>query len=282
MSATTSLPPIPLYLAYTKDEGASAAAAARGDPQAVALIAHFRAVAPKITSPAALLSDQRVLSLVLGAFGLGARISQTALLRKLLSQDPHAPGSLAASLADPKIIGFAEAFRTWKPPPLTSPKNVTTLINAYRATRFEQAADTQAAGLQDALYFKRNIGGITSLTQLQSDPNLLKVAARALGVPYDTYAALDFTRQTALLKAKIKLSDLTNAHWVAHTAELYLLQKNVTQIGTPVAQPGTLAALFGGSDATASSNSLLTILDTSLSSSTGTTIASGSVLSLFA
>jgi len=275
------LPPIPLYIAYSKNELASAQAVAKSNPATQSLISYFQTVAPTIKTPEQLLSNTRALSVVLGAFGVTSYANETAVLKQLLTQSPTAQGSLASTIGNAKLQAFAEAFSNWgTKTPLSDSSSVSAVVNAFEAGAFEQQAGTQAPGLQNALYFSRNIGSITTITQLQSDSTLLEVAVAVLGVPYDDFAQLDFAQQTSLINSKIKASDFTNPTWVNHTAEQYLVQQTSSTSLVPTITPGSIESLFSNSTSLATGNSLLSILDTSLAS-TGTTASAGSLLSLF-
>jgi len=295
MTTAAILPPIPLYLTYEANEAADAATTVKASPEAQSLIAHFQATAANITTPKQLLSDYKSLSVVLGAFGLSSQINNTALLNKLLTQSPTATDSLASQLGA-KYLEFATAISTWNTPnttgattsPFAQAGDRTSIVNAYELNNFESSVNSQAPGLQDALYFTRKISSVTSITQLQSDPTLLAVAVTAAGLPLTDFQSLSFTQQTAILKSKINLSSFQNPATVKRDAEQYLVsqQTNVNTTAQTVA-PGSLLSLFGGSDTTG--NSILTILQTadgeSSSGTTSTVSAAGvasSVLSVLA
>jgi hypothetical protein len=282
MSGSISLPPIPLYLSYSANEVADAAAAAKGSVETQALVAHFQASAAKITSPNALLSDYKSLEVVLGAFGISNQINSTALLRQLLTQDPTSTTSVAYRIGNPKYLEFAKALSNWSTPPFATASSRASIVTAYEENHFEAQAGQQAPGLQDALYFTRQIGSVTSITQLQSDPTLLAVAVTTAGLPLTDFQLLPFTQQTKLLTSKIKLSDFKNPATVQRLAEQYLVTQQSTA-GTATVAPGSLLSLFGGSDT--SGNSILTVLQAAEGiSSTGTTAtsAAASILSLIA
>jgi len=295
MTTAAILPPIPLYLTYEANEAADAATTVKASPEAQSLIAHFQATAANITTPKQLLSDYKSLSVVLGAFGLSSQINNTALLNKLLTQSPTATDSLASQLGA-KYLEFATAISTWNTPnttgattsPFAQAGDRTSIVNAYELNNFESSVNSQAPGLQDALYFTRKISSVTSITQLQSDPTLLAVAVTAAGLPLTDFQSLSFTQQTAILKSKINLSSFQNPATVKRDAEQYLVsqQTNVNTTAQTVA-PGSLLSLFGGSDTTG--NSILSILQTasgdSSSGTTSTVSAAGvasSVLSVLA
>jgi Protein of unknown function (DUF1217) len=287
MSGSTGLTPLQSYISYSANEAKYANAAARGSAQQTGLINYFQANAAKITTPASLLGNYKVLSVVLGAFGIGNLINSTALVKQLITQDPNSKSSVAYQIGNAKYLAFATALQNWNPPPFSNSDGVNAIVTAYKTNNFEAGVNTQTPGLQNALYFTRIAPSITSLTQLQSDPSLLAVAVTGVGLPLTAYDNLSFTQQTTLLTQKLKIADLQKPAYVQHLAELYLVQQQLTagtQLQTP--QPGSIASLFGG--ASKSADSVLTILQgsnagtTSLLGTSTTGTATNPLLSLFA
>jgi hypothetical protein len=286
MSGSTGISPIQSYLTDSTNETKYANANAAGNAQANSLINYFQKNASTITSPAALLGNYKALSVVLGAFGLSSSINDTALLQKLLTQDPTSKTSLAQTLGNAKYTSLANALSTWKPPPFATTSGINSVITAYKTNLFESSAGSQTAGLQNALYFTRIAGSIKTVTQLQSDANLLAVAVTGLGLPLTAYDNLTFTQQTALLTSKLKIADLQKPTYVKHLAELYLVQQQLNAPTTPAAPAaGTVASLFSSGTAT-SANGVLTILEGSNGGTTSllgtTTTGNTNLLSLFA
>jgi hypothetical protein len=233
------------------------------------------------------LKNYKALSVVLGAFQLGSSIGSTALLQKLLTEDPTSKSSVAYRSGNAKFLAFAHALHSWSPPPFSTADGVNAIVSAYKTNNFEAQADTQTPGIQKALYFTRIAPSITSYTQLQSDPALLAVAVTGIGLPLNAYQNLDFTQQTALLKQKLTITDLQKPAFVQHLAELYLVQQQLTagtQVSTP--QAGSLLNAFAGADTSA--GSLLSIIQgsnggtTSLFGGSSSGTATNSLLSLFA
>jgi hypothetical protein len=287
MSGSTGLSPIQSYLTYSTNEAKYANANAAGNAQATGLIDYFQKNASSITSPAALLGNYKALSVVLGAFGLSGSINETALLQKLLTQDPTRKTSLAQTLGSAKYLSFATALSNWKPPPFATASGVGSVITAYKTNLFEASAGTQTPGLQNALYFTRLAGSLKTITQLQSDASLLAVAVTGLGLPLTAYDNLTFTQQTTLLTQKLKIADLQKPSYVKHLAELYLVQQQLNAPATPAAPAaGSVASLFSSSGTASSANGVLTILEGSNGGSSSllgtTTTGNSNLLSLFA
>jgi hypothetical protein len=288
MSGSTGLSPLQSYLSYSANEAKYANAAAVGNAQQTGLIDYFQANAGTITTPAALLKNYKALSVVLGAFGVGNLIGSTALVQQLLTQDPTSKSSVAYRIGNAKYLAFATALHSWSPPPFSTADGVNAIVTAYKTNNFEASANTQSAGLQNALYFTRMAKSITTVTQLQSDSSLLAVAVTGIGLPLTAYDNLAFSQQTALLTQKLNLANLQKPAYVQHLAELYLVQQQLTA-GTQVQKPqaGSVASLFSGS--ATSGDSVLTILEDSNGGGTSSLLgantsgtATNSLLSLFA
>ena len=277
MSGITGLQPIPLYLSYAAQENKYATASLKADPVSSAELAYFTKAAPSITTPAALLKNYKALNVVLGAFGLQDKIGQTAILQKLLTQDPTAKNSLAQTLGNTKFLLFAKALSNWTPPPFATAAGVAQIASAFTTNTFETAANAQSPGLKDALYFTREASSLKSVAAVQSDPDLLNVVVTSLGLPLQNFQLLDFDQQTALLKNKLNLADLQNPAKVKQYAEQYLISQQSTAAAGPAS--GSVASLFDdGADT--SGDSVLSLLDPS---SAGSSDSAGSnTLSLFA
>ncbi len=277
MSGVTGLQPIPLYLSYAGQETKYANASLKTNPLSSAELAYFTKVAPSITTPAALLKDYKALSVVLGAFGMQDSIGQTAIIQKLLTQDPTSKTSLAQTIGNTKFLLFAKAMSNWNPPPFSTASGVAQIAASFTTNVFEKTADTQSPGLAAALQFTRQASTLTSVAAVQSDPNLLNVVVTTLGLPLQNFQELDFDQQTKILQGKLNLSDFQNPAKVKQYAEQYLVSQQSTADAGPAS--GTVASLFDdGADT--SGDSVLSLLDPTSSGSSGST--SANTLSLFA
>ncbi len=271
MSASI-LPAIPTYLSVSSNEAARVTQFEKTDAQTKSDIAYFTKQAPKLTTVAALLKDYRSLSIVLNAYGMSANVQQTALLRQLMTQDPTSTSSVAQKIANPTYMRFAKAMAQFIPPPFATAAGVATVVNATGTGNFENAQDAQSPGVGLALYFKRSIGGLTSLAQLMSDPNMLTVATTSTNMP-DSFSSMDYTKQVQLLSAKIDMTKFQNPTYVDKFVEKYLAI-NTANTQAAVDTTGALAILNG----TGNSDTVLGALMPVTASSTGT----ASILSLFA
>jgi hypothetical protein len=192
-------------------------------------IAYFQKVASSITTPDALLKDYRALSFVATAYGLGSQVDQTAILRKLMTQDPTASTSLAQQLSDNNYRTFANALSTWAPPPFSSQATIDAAIAGFKQHSFESALGKDSVPLQEATYFTRNAQGMTKLSQLMADKPLLDVVRTALGIP-DAFSALDYNQQVAILAPRVDMTQFATADGVAKFVNKYLAMDTLNQI----------------------------------------------------
>jgi hypothetical protein len=281
MSGSLGFQPIQLYQQYAAKESTYAKASLKANPQDTSLINYFNAHAAGVTTPAQLLGNYKLLTVVLTAFNLQGSIKDTALLKQLMTQNPNSSSSLAQKLGSTQYLLFAKALSNWTTPPFANASDRAQLISSYTTNTFEQTADGQAPGLANALYFTREAPNLKSINALQSDANLLKVAVAATGISYNDYVQLDFDQQTKLLTSKIKVSQFQTPSYVKQLAEQYLVQQGSSGSSTPA--PGSVASLYSD-DQTDAGDSLLGILNPSsnLDSGGSSDSSSGNVLSLFA
>lgn len=268
---TAILPAIPAYIAASKDETAGIAAFKKSDAKTKSDIAYLQKVAPGFKTVDAFLKDRRAVSIVLDAYGMSANVGQTALLKKLMTQDPTKSSSLAAKSANASYMAFARAFSNWQTPPLANATLVNSVITAVATNRYEAHEDTLSAGLQDALYFKRQAPGITDVNQILANPKLLAVVTAASNLP-DTFGTMDYEQQVALLKKDVKLSTFKSATQTDAYIKRFLAINEASQSGAQD-PTGALAILNKSGNAGGVLQSLLP---------SGTTETTSSVLSLFA
>ncbi len=127
-------------VAQREGAGLEARFAARADNKAA--MDRFREAASKHQDVESLLKDRRTLQVVLEAFQLEGEIDKRGILRKILTEDPAADGSLANRLSDRRWRELASAFATRQPIALT-----TTQIAAMTTTQVASLTAKQVAGL---------------------------------------------------------------------------------------------------------------------------------------
>jgi hypothetical protein len=278
MSGTIGgLSPATLYLQISKNESADVTRFEGYDPATKAAIARFQQQAPNLTTPDALLKDYRSLQVVLGAFNMSADIGDTALLKQLMTQNPSASTSLASRSGNPSYMRFAQAMSTWTPPPLANAQSVATIVTQFATNNFEASEGAQNTGLQQALYFRRMIGSVTSIAQLMSDATLTSVAVTGSGLP-SQFGLLDYSQQVPILTKALDLSKFKDPSYVDRFVEKYFAETQASQSGSTTNATGILS-LFSGSGATGGTDLLNTLFGSTSSASSQSTSLLGALFS---
>ncbi|MEM0942307.1 MAG: DUF1217 domain-containing protein [Pseudomonadota bacterium] len=122
-------------------------------------LAYFEENIANATTAEALVSDRRLLRVVLGAFGLDEEIDKGAFIRKILEEGTENPEAFANRLVDPRYTRFAESLGygnvSGARVGLTS--FASDISAAYRERQFEIAVGNQDESLRLALNFRREI-----------------------------------------------------------------------------------------------------------------------------
>ncbi|HEX3499783.1 MAG TPA: DUF1217 domain-containing protein [Stellaceae bacterium] len=187
-------------------------------------VTYYRDNITRVTSVDDLLNNRKLLTVALSAFQLEGSIDQKGILRKLLTQDPTATGSLAQQLLDPRYKQFAQAFaglRSDGGTSLQNPSNINTVLAGYQANEYakwvsnnfndptirqalffqQTVQDTidisstgqlfsqyqQASDVQQAVSaYKSGISQVNSVTDLLNNPKVLNVALAAFNIDPST------------------------------------------------------------------------------------------------
>jgi hypothetical protein len=183
--------------------------------------AYFQSVASSLKTPQDLLSNYRALTFVTTAFGLGSEVNQTAILKKLMTQDPSSSSSLAQQLADPAYLKFANALSNWNPPPFSTSDGVQSVVSNYQQQSFQSSVGQDNTALQEAMVFTQGALGAKSLSDLMSSSAMTNVLTTALGLP-QAFGALDYTQQVAILTPRVDVKQFATQQGVAKFVQQYL------------------------------------------------------------
>jgi hypothetical protein len=202
-------------------EALAARFAERRDNQAD--VARFREAAGRIGSVEELLRDRRTLAFVLEAFQLEGEVTKTAVIRRLLTEDPAEPRSFANRMVDPRYREISRAFGGREGPPLADPALVERIVSGAVTNRFEKAAGQGNAGLREALYFQRKAATVTNVNELMSDRAMTAVVRGALGLP-EKFGLLGFEQQRRILNDRVDFAQLRDPAAVKRLVQRYLVQ----------------------------------------------------------
>jgi hypothetical protein len=171
---------------------------------------YFREKIGSITSAKELVSDRRLLSVALGAFGLDDDIDNKFFVRKVLEEGTLDSEAFANRLSDKRYFAMAEAFSFHLQPPNTALSDFPEGILAqYRTRQFEVAVGNQDENLRLALGLsrdieelaQRNLAEETAWFTIMGNPPMRRVFEKALGLP-SQLAAIDLDQQLGEFRAK--------------------------------------------------------------------------------
>lgn len=153
-------------------------------------------------------SDKRLMTFALTAFGLKDMAYAKAFVRKILKEGQDDSTAFVHKLEDKRYIEFAKAFDFKRYGTATTAFTAVQqgVADKYVRQTLESQAGGNNAGVQLALYFERNAGNLTSATEILTDKAMTQVAKTALRLP-DVFSLMDIDKQIAVMEKRIKVTD---------------------------------------------------------------------------
>lgn len=164
---------------------------------------YFRERIASITSAEELVSDRRLLTVALGAFGLEDDINNRFFVQKVLEEGTLNQEAFSNRLSDKRYFAMAEAFGFDLSPPRTVVSDFATrIVDQFLTRQFEVAVGGQDENLRLALGVSRDIAELaerslsedTAWFTVMGTPPMRRVFEAALGLPSEL-AAIDIDRQ---------------------------------------------------------------------------------------
>jgi Protein of unknown function (DUF1217) len=191
--------------AYLKRTREAQQAALEASPQVQRNVAAFRERIASVASAEELVADRQLLTVALGAFGLGEDINSKYLIRKILESDPSDPKSLVSRYADKRYRALSESFGFGAAPggQVRSEGFADRIVSRYADRQFEIAAGEVDGDMRLALAFGRDLNEVVNREGLSDNgkwftimatPPLRSVFETALGLP-GSIGQLDLDRQ---------------------------------------------------------------------------------------
>lgn len=181
------------------------------NPATMREVAYFRERIGEINTAAQLVSDRRLLTVALSAFGLEGDLANRAFLQKILEGGTLKADALGNRLADKRYLEFSRAFGFGDFPIPNTKKSdfADKILSAFGLRRFEIAVGERNEGMRLALNARRELTEIAAkrlsadgkwLTALGSPP-LRSLLQTAFGLPA-SFAGVNLDRQVDTLKDK--------------------------------------------------------------------------------
>jgi len=174
---------------------------------------YFRNTYPRLDTPEDIVSDRRILRVVLGAYGLSEDIDNRHFIKTVLTEGVTDRSALANKLSDRRYRSLARDFdfSIFPPPHKSSAGLLDKTITAFLAQSFETAIGETSSDMRLALGFKRALSNVaqtagsnsTAWFQVLATPPLREVIQTALGLP-SAFAKLDIDAQHDRIMDKAK------------------------------------------------------------------------------
>ena len=227
-------------------------------PVAAREIAYFKANIGSVKTIDDLLKNQRLYTFAMNAFGLGDMVYAKAFMKKALQEGTDSAHSFAMKLADPRFRNFVNTFNFKLLGTATTSSNQVTqgTVTNYIENQIEQQAGSQSDGLRLALYFKNNIGNISTSYGILGNAPIYQVVRTALGLP-QTLSSVNVDTQAKLIGSKFNLKDMQDPKkldsFVTRFLTLYDLQQGDSSGASPA------VSLFSGSAVTVDMNTIISL-----------------------
>ena len=189
-------------------------------------IDNFTSAVNGATSAQDLLKNPTVLKVLLTANGLGDQAGYTALAQKALLSDPSDASSLVNKLSNTSWKSAAQTyqFATKGLSVIQNSSVMSTITNAYAEVKWRQSLDAATPGLSNALTFRSEASGITSVDQILGDSVLRDVVTTALGIPKQiAYQPLE--AQEKAISNRLDITKFQDASFVDRFTQRYLVAK---------------------------------------------------------
>jgi len=180
---------------------------------------YFREKIGQIGTAEDLISDRRILSVALGAFGLDDDINNRFFIKKVLEEGTTNDDAFANRLSDKRYFAISEAFSFDLTPPNTVLSDFgDRIVEQYQIRQFEVAVGNQDENLRLAMGAERELSDLAQLNlsedaawfTIMGNPPMRRVFESALGLPSEV-AAVDIDRQLEMFREKsLKTFGVTN------------------------------------------------------------------------
>jgi hypothetical protein len=174
-------------------------------------VAYFKETIGTIDTAEQLVSDRRLLTIALGAFGLDDDINNTFFVKKILEDGSLDPEALGNKLADKRYLEFSKAFGfgDFGTPRTKLSTFGDEITHLYQEQQFEIAVGNQSENMRLALGLQNDLSEIAegALSEngkwfsVLGNPPLRTVFETAFGLP-SSFAQLDLDTQLLTLKDK--------------------------------------------------------------------------------
>lgn len=184
------------------------------DPVNSADTAYARSKLPQVGSVDELMSDRRVYTYVMRAFGLEDQVNSQALVRKVLESDLSDTASVANRMGDQRFRELAGAFNFGPNSAKTGTSFADQIGDRYVTALFEQEIGQRNKALEMMLGFSRQLPTKTSWAAVMDDPDMAEVVRTVYGLS-EPIGPADAKSQAEALENTIPFAEMKLAPTLA-------------------------------------------------------------------
>lgn len=201
-----------------------------------------------ITTAEQLVSDRRLLSVALGAYGLSDDINNTYFIRKVLEDGTLSPDALANKLSDKRYFEMAKdfGFGDYNIARTQISDFGTKTVAAYKERQFEVAVGNQNQDMRLAMSLERDLSNIIGKStsdagkwySVMGNPPLRQVFETALGLP-SSFGTIDIDKQLEVFQEKSEryfgsstVDQFSDPEQLEELTRLFLVRSQIAQGAT--------------------------------------------------
>lgn len=222
-------------------------AAFNASPQLQRDTDYFRENISNVLTAEDLVSDRRLLSVALGAYGLADDIDNRAFVQRILEDGTEARDALANRLADERYKSFSDAlgFGPNQIPQTILPGFAERVIGLYETQQFEQAVGAQDETMRIALFAQRELADLAQSGKsmdaqwfsIMGLPPLRSMMETALGLPA-SFGQIDIDKQLEVFRDKARqklgtdnIAELVQPENLDRLTTTYLARSQINSFG---------------------------------------------------
>ncbi|MGX9424007.1 MULTISPECIES: DUF1217 domain-containing protein [Bradyrhizobium] len=225
---------------------------------------YYQTTIAGIESVSELLSDRKLVDIVLVANGLDPTKVTNDYLKKIFNSDLSDPKSFANTASDSRFAEIAASFNFDKEGniariPAIGPHRRDQLLetqNNYLQQTLEAQQGEANAGVRLALYFERKSAQITSAYDILADRALAQVFRTTYNLP-DAMGSMDIDQQAKIVEKHLNLKDLADPEKLAALLKRFTAMYDVMNNSSQVTSPAL--AILQGSGTGINQDTLLSI-----------------------
>jgi hypothetical protein len=223
---------------------------------------YFRNNIVKVETAEQLVSDRRLLTVALGAFGLQDDINSKFFIRKILEEGTLNDDALANRFSDPRYKEMSQSFG-FGPGELLKvgkPLFAQAIVDRFEAIEFEMAAGKQNEAMRFALYAEREMADLARSDMsnnakwytLMGEPPLRKIFEKAFNLP-SSFGQIDIDQQLGEFKKRARkefgsddLSIFVNPAKVQDLITKYVVREQLSQFNSTFSSNAIALTLLRG------------------------------------